>query len=202
MEARADPRKDRGRASIQVTTPETNVDAAIDTIGRYRKDIDEGAEPENFAVLARTNAELNDFETACIINEIPYIRRGGRGFLEAPESRAVLGYLDLATGNDYEKMKKSLVAVLMKPDRSLFIGPDDVERAVNEALDDVARRERVDIKSVRPDVLLESRYINLLADKLKQPYRLKIINSAGDPSKGEWMYKKRVEELAQNLKGL
>jgi superfamily I DNA/RNA helicase len=202
MEARADPRKDRGRASIQVTTPETNVDAAIDTIGRYRKDIDEGAEPENFAVLARTNAELNDFETACIINEIPYIRRGGRGFLEAPESRAVLGYLDLATGNDYEKMKKSLVAVLMKPDRSLFIGPDDVERAVNEALDDVARRERVDIKSVRPDVLLETRYINLLADKLKQPYRLKIINSAGDPSKGEWMYKKRVEELAQNLKGL
>lgn len=202
MEARADPRKDRGRASIQVSTPETNVDAAIDTIGRYRKDIDEGAEPEDFAVLARTNAELNDFETACIINEIPYLRRGGRGFLEAPESRAVIGYLDLAAGNDYEKMKKSLVAVLMKPDRSLFIGPEDVERAVNEALDDVARRERVDIKSVRPDVLLETRYLNLLADKLKQPYRLKIINSAGDSSKGEWMYKKRVEELAQNLKGL
>lgn len=202
MEARADPRKDRGRASIQVSTPETNVDAAIDTIGRFRKDIDEGGEPENFAVLARTNAELNDFETACIINEIPYIRRGGRGFLEAPESRAVIGYLDLAAGNDYEKMKKSLVAVLMKPDRSLFMGPDDVERAVNEALDDVARRERVDIKSVRPDTLLETKYITLLADKLKQTYRLKIINSAGDPSKGEWMYKKRVEELADNLKGL
>lgn len=202
MEARADPRKDRGRASIQVSTPETNVDAAIDTIGRYRKDIDEGAEPENFAVLARTNAELNDFETACIINEIPYIRRGGRGFLEAPESRAVLGYLDLATGNDYEKMKKSLVAVLMKPDRSLFMGPEDVEKAVNEALDDVARRDRVDIKYVRPDVLLDAKYITLLADKLKQTYRLKIIQSAGDPSKGEWMYKKRVEELATNLKGL
>jgi superfamily I DNA/RNA helicase len=203
MEARADPRKDRGRASIQVSTPETNVDAAIDTIGRFRKDIDEGAEPEDFAVLARTNAELNDFETACIINEIPYLRRGGRGFLEAPESRAVIGYLDLAAGNDYEKMKRSLVAVLMKPDRSLFIGPDDVERAVNDAIDDVARRERVDVKSVRPDILLDSKYVTLLADKLKQPYRLKIINSVpNDPRKGEWMYQKRVEELATNLKGL
>lgn len=202
LEARADPRKDRGRASIQVTTPEDNIDAAISTIGRYRKDIDEGAEPENFAVLARTNAELNDFETACIINEIPYMRRGGRGFLEAPESRAVLGYIDLAAGNDYAKMKRSLVAVLMKPDRSLFLGADDVEKAVDEALDDVARRERVDIKSIRPDTLLESKYVGILADKLKQPYRLKIINTAGDPSKGEWMYKKRIEEMSTNLKGL
>ncbi len=206
MEARADPRKDRGRSSIQVTTPETNVDAAINTIGRYRKDIDEGAEPENFAVLARTNAELNDFETACIINEIPYIRRGGRGFLEAPESRAVLGYIDLATGSDYEKMKQSLMAVLMKPDRNLFLGRDDVEKVVNEALDDVARRERVDIKAVRPDVLLETKYIKLLADKLKQPFRLKIIESVirkgGDARKGEWIYQQRVDELAQNLKGM
>lgn len=202
MEARADPRKDRGRASIQVTTPEDNVDASIATIGRYRKDMDEGAEPENFAVLARTNAELNDFETACIINEIPYVRRGGKGFLEAPESRAVIGYLDLAAGNDYEKMKKSLVAVLMKPDRSLFLGPDDVAKAVDEAIDDVARRERVDVKSVRPDILLESKYVGVLADKLKQPYRLKIINMASDPGKGEWMYKKRIEELSTNLKGL
>lgn len=201
--SKPDPRKDRGRASIQVTVPGDNVEAAIDTIGRYRKDIDEGADPENFSVLARTNAELNDFETACIINELPYIRRGGRGFLEAPESRAVLGYIDLASGNDYEKMKLSLVAILMKPDRSLYLGADDVEKAVNEALDELARRERVDVKTIRPDILLEPRYVKLLADKLKLPYRLKIMSSArGDARKGEWMYSKRVDELAENLRGM
>lgn len=199
----ADPRKDRGRASIQVSTPEDNVEAAIETIGRFRRDIDDGADAENFAVLARTNAELNDFETACIINEIPYVRRGGKGFLEAPESRAVLGFIDLAAGNDYEKMKKSLVASLMKPDRALFMGPDDVEKAIDEALNDVARQERVDVKSVRPDILLESRYVRTLADKLKLPYRLKIISFArGDTRKGEWMYKQRVDELADNLRGM
>jgi superfamily I DNA/RNA helicase len=202
MEARPDPKKDRGRASIQVTTPEDNTEAAIDTIGRYRKDMDEGADAENFAVLARTNAELNDFETACIINEIPYIRRGGRGFLEAPESRAVLGYMDLASGSDYEKMKKSLVAVLMKPDRSLFLGQDDIEKAVDDTIDDVARRDRVDIKTVRPDLLLEYPYVNILADRLKQPYRLKIMNGASDREKGEWMYKQRVKELSSNLSRL
>lgn len=197
----ADPRKDRGRASIQVSTPEDNVEAAIDTIGRFRKDIDEGAQAEDYAVLARTNAELNDFETACIINEIPYMRRGGKGFLEAPESKAVLGLIDLAAGNDYSKMKSSLVAALMKPDRALFMGPDDVEKAVDEALNDVARQERVDVKSVRPDILLESRYVRMLADKLKLPYRLKIISFAkGDTRKGEWMYKQKVDELAENLR--
>jgi superfamily I DNA/RNA helicase len=197
----SDPRKDRGRASIQVSTPEDNVEAAIDTIGRFRKDIDEGAQAEDYAVLARTNAELNDFETACIINEIPYMRRGGKGFLEAPESRAVLGFIDLAAGTDYTKMKSSFVAALMKPDRALFMGPDDVEKAVDEALNDVARQERVDVKSIRPDILLESRYVRMLADKLKLPYRLKIISFAkGDTRKGEWMYKQRVDELADNLR--
>jgi len=199
----ADPRKDRGRASIQVSTPEDNVGAAIETIGRFRKDIEEGAQAEDYAVLARTNAELNDFETACIINEIPYMRRGGKGFLEAPESKAVLGFIDLAAGNDYSKMKSSLVASLMKPDRALFMGPDDVAKAVDEALNDVARQERVDVKSIRPDILLESRYVRMLADKLKLPYRLKIISFAkGDTRKGEWMYKQRVDELADNLRGM
>jgi superfamily I DNA/RNA helicase len=199
----ADPRKDRGRASIQVSTPEDNVEAAIDTIGRYRREIDEGSDAENFAVLARTNAELNDFETACIINEIPYIRSGGKGFLDAPESRAVLGFIDLAVGNDYEKMKKSLVATLMKPDRALFLSLDDVEKAVDEALNDVARRERVNVNLIRPDILLESKYVRVLADKLKLPYKLKIMASAkGDTRKGEWMYKNRVDEMEDNLLGM
>jgi superfamily I DNA/RNA helicase len=199
----SDPRKDRGRASIQVSTPEDNVGAAIDTIGRFRKDIDEGAQAEDYAVLARTNAELNDFETACIINEIPYMRRGGKGFLEAPESKAVIGFIDLAAGTDYTKMKSSLVAALMKPDRALFLGPDDVEKAVDEALNDVARQERVDVKSIRPDILLESRYVRSLANALKLPYRLKIISFAkGDTRKGEWMYGQRVDELVDNLQGM
>lgn len=206
MEARANPKKGRGKASIIVETPPDNAAAAIDTIGRVAKDIaNEDAKAEDYAVLARTNNELNDFETACIINEIPYVRRGGKGFLEAPETRAVLGYIDLVTGNDYEKMKSSLVAVLMKPDRGLYLGIDDVTKAVDEAIDDLARRERVDKRAVSPMALLDRRNNRILADALKRPYRLKLVNSAKDrqgrpdPGKGEWIYRKKVDELQENL---
>ena len=207
MEARANPKKGRGNASIVVDAPPTYTSAAIATIGRVRKDIDtEGAEPEEYAVLARTNAELHNFETACIINEIPYIRKGGKGFLEAPESKAVLGYIDLATGADYAQLRESLIACLMKPDRSIFLGPDDVEKAVKEALDDVSRIERIDAKNINPLNLLDNRYVGILAERLKQPYRLKIINSAinrgKNQSTAEWMYKQRVGELESNLRGL
>jgi superfamily I DNA/RNA helicase len=206
LELKTDPRKDRGRASIQVSVPDSNVEAAIETIGRYRKDIEDGAKVGDFAVLARTNAELNDFETACIINEIPYIRRGGRGFLEAPESRAVLGYIDLATGNDYEMMKGSLMAILTKPDRGVRLSQDDLEKAVKEALNEVARKERVDVKNVRPDILLESNYVRVLADNLKKPYRLAIIDSMVKKGKtlqnAERFYGHLVDDLANNLRGI
>jgi superfamily I DNA/RNA helicase len=187
-----------------VNIPDSNVEAAIDTIGRYRKDIDEGAATEDFAVLARTNAELNDFETACIINEIPYIRRGGRGFLEAPESKAVLGYIDLATGNDYEKMKGSLMAILTKPDRGVRLSQNDLEKAVGEALDEVARRERVDVRNIRPDILLDPRNVRILADRLKQPYRLAIIEAmvrkGKSRSTAEYTYGRIVDDLADALR--
>jgi superfamily I DNA/RNA helicase len=162
----------------------------------------EGAKAEDYAVLARTNAELNDFETACIINEIPYIRKGGKGSLEAPESKAVLGYLDLATGNDFEKKKSSLIAALTKPDRNLFLGAEALETAVDEAIDDVARSERIDKRFVDPASLLESKYVRILADRLKQPYRLQVISRAKNPETGAWVYGKRVDELADNLRGL
>ena len=203
MRAVANPQKTPGKASIEVETPPDNTTAAISTLDRIRKDMDEeGAQAEDYAVLTRTNAELNDFETACIINEVPYIRTGGKGFLEAPETKALLGYINLATGNDYEKLKKSLIAVLMKPDRNLFLGADDVEKAVDEAIDTVSRRERVDKKFFRPTMLLEPRYIGILADCLKQPYKLQMIGNAATPQKGEYSYKMRVEELTVNLKNL
>ena len=203
MEARAAPTKSRGNASIDVVMPPDNAAGAIATIGRIRKDMDtEGAKAEDYAVLARTNAELNDFETACIINEIPYIRKGGKGFLEAPESKAVLGYLDLATGNDFEKKKSSLIAALTKPDRNLFLGAEALETAVDEAIDDVARSAGIDKRFVDPASLLESKYVRILADRLKQPYRLQVISRAKNPETGAWVYGKRVDELADNLRGL
>jgi superfamily I DNA/RNA helicase len=201
--ARPKPDKARGQASIEVHTPPNNASAAITTISHIAKDAASGKKLEDYAVLARTNAELNDFETACIINEIPYVRRGGKGFLDAPECKAVLGYIGLSEGVDYEKKKQDLLGVLMKPDRGLWMGPQDVERAIDDALDDLARQQRVDIRSIDPAMLLERRNVFMLADKLKMKFRQGIISKAvekgHDISTGEWTYKNMVGELAENL---
>lgn len=203
MEARANPTKPRGQSRISVETPFDNTDAAIQTIGRIRKDIDlDGAKAEDYAVLARTNAELNDFETACIINEIHYVRKGGKGFLDAPESKAVLGYIDLVQGTDFARKRESLISTLMKPDRGLYLSPDAVAKQVDEAIDAVARMEGLNKNTVNPLMLLGDRYIGLFADILKQPYKKATIEKAQTTAKGEYAYKMRVRDLASNLSGL
>ena len=162
-----------------------------------RKDIDldpKKCRPEDYAVLARTNAELNNFETACIINEMPYVRRGGHGFLDAPESKVVLGYLDLAAGTDFTKKQKSLMSAITKPDRGLYLSVAQIETAVNEALDDVARYEHKDLKDVDPLILLTDRnYARKLAEYLKGPYKNQLM------AKGQWLWNKIVDGLTRQL---
>lgn len=197
VDAMPSPYKTRGEASVVMETMPDNAAAAIDTLASVRKDIDTDPKrfrPEDYAVLARTNKELNDFETACIINEIPYTRRGGHGFLDAPESRAVLGYIDLASGTNFEKKQRSLVDALMKPDRGLFLGPDKVETAVKEAVDDVARYEHKDEKDVDPNILLTNRdYARRLAEYLKGPYKNQLMQ------KGQWLWNKVVDGLTRQI---
>ncbi len=196
MDARANPSTARGQASIRVETPADDTVAAISTIGRAREAIDNGSRPRDFAVLARTNAELNAFETACVINEIPYVRRGGRGFLEAPEARAVLGYMQLAQASSYESKKQALIDVLMKPDRGLFgLRRDDVEKIVDDTLDSVAQLQRLDVKMIDPEVLLGPKYVKSLADGLKRPMYEKMVFGPQD----EWKYKKAVDSMAAQL---
>jgi superfamily I DNA/RNA helicase len=196
MDAVPSPYKARGVASVKLTTEPDNAVAAISTMHDIRRDFDEDSKnrPEDYAVLSRTNAELNNFETACIINEIPYTRRGGHGFLDAPESKAVIGYIDLASGTSNEKKQKSLVDALMKPDRGLFLGPDKVEAAVRDAVDDVARSERKDVKDVDPGVLLTDRmYARKLAEYLKGTYRNQLT------AKGPWLWNKVVGQLQDQI---
>ncbi len=196
MEARANPTKPKGQANIDVSVPGDNAAGAIDTISSIQRDLASNpkAEAADYAVLARTNAELNDYETACIIAEIPYARAGGGSFLDSPESKPVLGIMDLASGADYEKMQKSLGWALTKPDRGLFMGPDQVETIVKEVIEDIARAEGMNTKDVNPFQMLTKRsYARDLAEGLKGPFKNKLMST------GEWLWKKAVDELADAL---
>ncbi len=196
MEARPSPKKARGEASIEVSVPDDNASAAIETLSRIEKELraNPSADPKDYAVLSRTNAELNDYETACIIEGIPYTRVGGTSFLEAPESKVVLGYLDLAGGTDFVRMQGSLVMALTKPDRGLFMGADKVAEIVKETLGDIARSEGEDVKNLNPyEVITKRTNARWLAEALKKPYKNKLME------KGDWLWRKAVDELTETI---
>lgn len=196
MEAQANPKKPRGRASVRVQTPGDHAEGAIDTIGRIVRETQEpplgqGTTLPEYAVLARTNAELNDFETACVLAEIPYARAGGSGLFDSPESKAVLGYIDLAYGTDFERMARSLADALTKPERGLFLGRDKVAQIVKDTFEDVARMQGLDTKRVNPvDLVVQRQFAQQLAMNLKMPYRAKMQDFA---------FRKAVDRLTANL---
>ena len=198
VDAVPNPAFERGKSSIFGRTMNDNTEAAVYTMDSIRKDMetDPKNRPEDYAILARTNNELNNFETACIINEIPYTRRGGHGFLDAPESKCVLGYIDLASGTNYEKKVESLAAALNKPDRGLFNGGrlEPIVKAINDTIDDLARAQRKDKKDIDPGTLITDRFsAQKFAENLKMPYKNQLT------AKGTWLWDKVTRGLQSQL---
>lgn len=154
MDANPSPGRARGQASVVVSTPEDEAQAAIQVAREIKSAIDgEGANVADHAVLARTNKELNSYETALLLRGIPYARKGSSSFLGSPETKSFLGYISLVTDSDHEKMQEAFVQVLNRPNR-FFAAPDKVERAVDLALSNYARSRGEAKKTINPMVAL------------------------------------------------
>jgi superfamily I DNA/RNA helicase len=196
MTQKASPDKVKGQASVVLDTHIDNAGAAISTLGRVVHEtssppIGAGKDLSDYAVLTRTNKELDNFETAACIAEVPYMRTGGRGLFDAPESKGVLSYLDLAFGTDIPQMQQSLVGGLIKPDHGLFMGADKVSEIVSDTFRDIARDQGVDAKTINPmDILTKSGYARMLAVNLKEPSRARL------PA---FVFRKAVDQLTDEL---
>lgn len=193
MEARPDPSKPAGHASIVVQEPPTHAAGALTVVSQIKQDLDAGGSIEDHAVLSRTNMELNDYETACIIQGIPYARKGGTSFLRSPETVTVMSYFNLAVGQDFERMQKSLIEVLNKPNR-FFLRAGESERIINEIVAKRARRMGMSSKNVNPLDLFDRDGINDFLDAM-------------DPSRRWENWKVRatreeLENLGQALQGI
>lgn len=170
----AAPGRDRGRGSIRVEVPEDEADAALRVADEVKQNMRLGEDVASHAVLCRTNKEIHAYETACIIRGIPYARRGAGSFFGSPETQAVLGYVQLATGTDYSKMQKALGQVINNPRRFFITEMNKLPEAVDLAFDQYARETRVDIKSLNPvQALLNPRFQKILADNLGRLTRTK-----------------------------
>ncbi len=166
MEAVPSPHKTRGVGSVVVTNPSDEAEGAIQVASEIKTNLDVGGNVTDNAVLCRTNREIHAYETACILRGIPYARKGVSSFLGSPETNAFLGYIQLVTGTDFEKMQKALGNIINRPNR-FFVSPKAGEEAVSGALVDYARNTRADLKHVNPVMALQDRqFQRILAGKL------------------------------------
>ncbi|SFV77911.1 ATP-dependent DNA helicase UvrD/PcrA [hydrothermal vent metagenome] len=76
----------------EARTETDEADFVVSTIQKY---IDEGASPNEFAILYRSNAQSRGFEEKLIKYNIPYIIYGGLRFFERAEIKDALCYLRL-----------------------------------------------------------------------------------------------------------
>lgn len=168
MEANPSPGKARGKSSIRVEVPQTVAEAAyLMAVEIKRRMETEGLEPRDFAILARTNAEINALEQAFLLLEVPYACNGTASFLGAPETKAMLGYMQLALGDDPQKMQRAFESIITVPNR-FFIkgGAKKASEMIQSAFRVYAMRNRLDIKSLNPfDVLQDPEFLHNLVVK-------------------------------------
>jgi superfamily I DNA/RNA helicase len=155
VEARANPEKPHGKASILVESPEDTASAAISFGARVKKAMLAGDPLCEFAVLARTNAELHDFETGCIIRGIPYVRKGSSSFLGSYESQVAMSFIDFVTADSNEVMQANFAKVIYNSSRFLMKGnPEQFENVLKGVFTRYCMSNRVDKKDFNPLVAL------------------------------------------------
>ena len=107
-------RKDPGeiRMWLLEDTPEEEADA----VGQHlAADISEGADPNDFAILCRTNAAVARFEAALVRRRVPVAVVGGSAFFGRHEVKDFLAYAILARTDAYN----SLTRIRNRPSRFL-----------------------------------------------------------------------------------
>lgn len=101
--------------------------------------LENGAAPEDFVVLARTNAVLGAYEVGFIRHRVPCVIIGGTGFFTKKETQAVLAYAALIAHDSPTQLEKALEA----PKRFLgarFMEEVRAEWTPGQSIVDVIRR--------------------------------------------------------------
>jgi superfamily I DNA/RNA helicase len=184
------PDRKPGNGSVQVHAASDEVDAALMAVQEIKQNHVLGGDFTDHAILCRTNKELHSYETACIIRGVPYARRGASSFLGSPETKAVLGYVQLVTGNDFTKGQVALGSVINNPNRFFLSDPKKAPEAVENAFSQYARILGTDVKSIDPMKAMKDRsFIRALADQLAKLTRT---------GKG-FKFEEKIEDLGYGL---
>jgi superfamily I DNA/RNA helicase len=160
-------------------------------VDRAKARTEVGKDPgyEEHAVLARTNRELDYYETALILRGIPYARKGAKATFGTPEMRGALGAMSLVSEQDSDKSAEALVACIAQPFKFLKLDKTGLKKVISNW----ARRSGVAANTViARDAMDEPRFREMLAAEISQESRgWKFNNTLA-----------RVEMMAEDLQTL
>jgi len=140
--------------------------AATNIIKIIQKEIQNGKELKDFAIISRTHAQLIPLEVACIKNDIFYHLGREHTFLELPEIKTLHCYLTLI--NDFPKRlnPEILKTILRRPNK--YISSSSLQQILKNF------ESKKDIRSTFFDVKTDESQIRRLinfAEKLDKAYR-------------------------------
>lgn len=143
--------------SIRVYTAVNEQDEARWVIQRIDAGIRQGASPQDFAILYRSNAQSRVFEEALISRRLPYRITGGLRFFERAEIKDALAYLRLVAAHHDDVAFERIVNV---PARGLGYKTTD-------ALRTRARRDGTSLWDASLALLAEGQLPNRAATPLR-----------------------------------
>lgn len=129
MEAKASPDRARGEADLVVKVPRNAADAAA-SFGQKILAVKNAGKPlSDYAVLARTNAELAVYQQVCATIGVPFVQKKGAAVFAVQETETFRAFLTSAVAASPKQVQASFCQTLMSG--GLFKPNFSTDRAEN-----------------------------------------------------------------------
>jgi len=157
MEAKAAPSRARGEASLRVLKVQDEVAAARVFGAKIRDAVAAGEPLSNFAVLARTNAELGVYQQMCAALGIRYVQKKATSVFSAQESEAFRAFASSVVASSPAQVQDQFCQTLMSA--GLLNPKLDVDRTENQkkalqtmkgVFREYCSRNRIDLNTFDP----------------------------------------------------
>lgn len=113
MEAKAAPNRARGEANLTVQTPQNEAAAAVE-FGKKILAASRAGEPlSNFAVLARTNAELAIYQQICAVLGVKFVQKKATAVFSTQETASFRAFLQSVASTDPKAVQDSFCQTLV-----------------------------------------------------------------------------------------
>ena len=160
MEAKASPDRARGEANLTVKVAESEGKAAVEFGKKILEAVRSGVPLKNFAVLARTNAELAVYQQICAVLGIKFVQKKASSVFAAQESETFRAFLNSAVGSSPANVQDSFSQALIsgglfnpaKFSTDRAEGAKLADKATKKFLQGYCSRRKIDLNTFDPVV--------------------------------------------------